>query len=237
MAKHFCGSHLDRDQGARSSANYTRYDYTAWGEPTEAMASPRMHAGLAPRQRLSSPSTARRPVYLFPRFVTSWKTTNFAPTEITAHGLDRIQTPSCRPFCTPSRKLTQFCLQLRSVRTFPTKVAGLGLTLSRTGFYASLGGYLGLTIGWVEGLEIKLLWRGARLRRATTGAQVSRGRSYRHDRGRLGLSQTATAGIRRSDAMGVSHYPTRSDLLSERPLRAGLSPEFGFLILSGHQND
>jgi hypothetical protein len=33
----------------------------------------------------------------------------------------------------------------------------VGLTPSRTGFQISLGGYLGLTVGWYEGLEINVL--------------------------------------------------------------------------------
>jgi hypothetical protein len=33
----------------------------------------------------------------------------------------------------------------------------VGLTPSRTGFQLQLGGYLGLTIGWVEGLEVNFL--------------------------------------------------------------------------------
>ena len=40
-------------------------------------------------------------------------------------------------------------------KDFP--VAGWwGLTPSGTGVFASLGGYLGLTIGWIEGLELNL---------------------------------------------------------------------------------
>jgi hypothetical protein len=38
------------------------------------------------------------------------------------------------------------------------------LTPSRSGFSASLGGYLGLAVGWVEGFEINLFfWCRARL--------------------------------------------------------------------------
>ena len=33
----------------------------------------------------------------------------------------------------------------------------VGLTPSRTGFQVQIGGYLGLTLGWVEGLEVNLL--------------------------------------------------------------------------------
>jgi hypothetical protein len=39
-------------------------------------------------------------------------------------------------------------------KDYPYEGDWLGLTASRTGAYVSLGGYLGLTIGWVEGFEI-----------------------------------------------------------------------------------
>ena len=39
-------------------------------------------------------------------------------------------------------------------KDYPYEGDWFGLTTSRTGIYASLGGYLGLTIGWVEGFEI-----------------------------------------------------------------------------------
>jgi hypothetical protein len=41
-------------------------------------------------------------------------------------------------------------------KDFPYDVAMLGLTPSRTGVRATIGGYLGLTVGWVEGVEINL---------------------------------------------------------------------------------
>jgi hypothetical protein len=38
-------------------------------------------------------------------------------------------------------------------KDFPYRGEWCGLTSSRTGVFVSLGGYLGLTIGWMEGLE------------------------------------------------------------------------------------
>jgi hypothetical protein len=42
-------------------------------------------------------------------------------------------------------------------KDFPYDGDVLGLTPSKTGVRITLGGYLGLTIGWIEGIEINLL--------------------------------------------------------------------------------
>ena len=39
-------------------------------------------------------------------------------------------------------------------KDYPYRGDWYGLTASRTGVFASLGGYLGLTIGWIEGVEL-----------------------------------------------------------------------------------
>jgi len=59
-----------------------------------------------------------------------------------------------------------------------------GLTRSRTGVYVSLAGYLGPTIGWVEGFEISFLG-------AVLGFDVRRPALKLPGVGRLGM----TAGI------------------------------------------
>ena len=42
-------------------------------------------------------------------------------------------------------------------KDFPYAGTWVGWTASRTGFFASLGGYLGVMVGWVEGLEMNVL--------------------------------------------------------------------------------
>ena len=42
-------------------------------------------------------------------------------------------------------------------KDYPYSGAWFGLTPSRTGAFVSLGGYLGLTIGWIEGVELNFL--------------------------------------------------------------------------------
>jgi hypothetical protein len=41
-------------------------------------------------------------------------------------------------------------------KDFPASGRWVGLTGSRTGVYATLGGYVGITVGWVEGVELNL---------------------------------------------------------------------------------
>jgi len=42
-------------------------------------------------------------------------------------------------------------------KDYPYRGDWYGLTSSRTGLFCSLGGYIGLTIGWVEGIELNFL--------------------------------------------------------------------------------
>ena len=41
-------------------------------------------------------------------------------------------------------------------KDFPYNGRWIGLTPSGTGFYVSVAGYVGLTIGWVEGVEVNV---------------------------------------------------------------------------------
>lgn len=140
-----------KEEGA---ANYTRYDYTAWGEPIRSN-------GFAPDARWfgAPPETVvavdgEKASLLIPRIRQVIETYKFR-----SYG-------DYSPWPGPnSNTFVQAVLngvpELKAVlpptaigKDYPYSGEWIGLTASRTGFYASLSGYLGLTLGWVEGLEI-----------------------------------------------------------------------------------
>ena len=69
-------------------------------------------------------------------------------------------------------------------KDFPYHGDWLGMTASGTGVFASLGGYFGITAGWVEGIEINFLG-------AVLGLDIRRPAVKLPGIGRLGM----TAGI------------------------------------------
>jgi hypothetical protein len=42
-------------------------------------------------------------------------------------------------------------------KDFPVEARWIGMTPSRSGIRINLGGYLGLMVGWVEGIEVNIL--------------------------------------------------------------------------------
>ena len=66
-------------------------------------------------------------------------------------------------------------------KDFPHDGRWIGLTPSRTGMFATLGGYAGVTLGWVEGLEINLFG-------AVAGLDVRRPAIKLPAFGRIGMS-------------------------------------------------
>ena len=143
-----------KERGAR---RYTRYDYTAWGEPIRV-------DGFAPDGRWfgALPQTVTRvdgeqAERLIPKIRAVVENYKFS-----ALG-------DYRPWPGPnSNTFVQAALdavpELKAVlpptaigKNFPYHGHWIGLTPSRTGVFVSLGGYLGLTIGWVEGIELNFL--------------------------------------------------------------------------------
>ena len=143
-----------KEQGA---ATYSRYDYTAWGEPirSNGFAADARWFGATPETIVAvDGEEANRLIPKVRHVIDNYK--------FRAYG-------DYSPWPGPnSNTFVQAVLdavpELKAVlpptaigKDYPYEGDWFGLTPSRTGVYASLGGYLGLTIGWVEGFEINFL--------------------------------------------------------------------------------
>ena len=140
-----------KEKGAKG---YTRYDYTAWGEPirTNGFAADARWFGAAPETVVAV--DGEKAALLIPRIRHVVENYKFR-----AYG-------DYSPWPGPnSNTFVQAALnavpELKAVlpptaigKDFPYQGDWFGVTASGTGVFVSLGGYLGLTIGWVEGFEI-----------------------------------------------------------------------------------
>jgi hypothetical protein len=140
-----------KERGARQ---YTRYDYTAWGEPirVDGFAPDGRWFGAVPETVVSVDGEAAE--RLIPKIRSVVENYRFR-----SYG-------DYRPWPGPnSNTFVQAALdavpELKAVlpptaigKDYPYRGQWVGLTPSGTGVFASIGGYLGLTIGWVEGVEL-----------------------------------------------------------------------------------
>jgi hypothetical protein len=140
-----------------NASTYTRYDYTAWGEPirTNGFAADARWFGAVPETitAVDGPEASR----LIPKIRHVVENYKFR-----AYGdYNAWPGPNSNTFV---QAVLDAVPELKTVlpptaigKDYPYRGAWFGLTPSGTGAYASAGGYLGLTIGWVEGLEITVL--------------------------------------------------------------------------------
>ena len=140
----------------KNASSYTRYDYTAWGDPIRAN-------GFAPDGRWfgAAPETVvavdgERAEALIPKIrdvIENYR--------LRAYGdYSAWPGPNSNTFVQAALNSVP---ELRAVlpptaigKDYPYTGRWIGMTPSGTGFYFSLAGYVGLTIGWVEGFEINI---------------------------------------------------------------------------------
>jgi hypothetical protein len=140
-----------------AATRYSRYDYTAWGEPlrVDGFTADGRWFGAIPEAVVSV--DGQKAEELIPKIRSVIENYKFR-----AYG-DYIPWPGPN-----SNTFVQAVLdavpELKAVlpptaigKDYPYRGEWVGLTPSRTGVFVSLGGYLGLTIGWVEGVELNLL--------------------------------------------------------------------------------
>jgi len=167
-----------KKQGA---ATYTRYDYTAWGEPIRIN-------GFEPDGRWFG----RTPEIVFA--ADGAGATALIPAieaAITGYALGNLGDYRVWPGPNSNTFVQAILDALPGVRVslpptaigkdFPYDGRWLRLTPSGTGVRLTLGGYAGLTVGWVEGIEIDILG-------AVAGIDVRRPAIKLPGVGRLGLS-------------------------------------------------
>jgi hypothetical protein len=138
----------------RGAPRYSRYDYTAWGEPIriDGFVADGRWFGAVPETVLSV--DGERAEKLIPKIRGTIENYTFR-----AYG-------DYSPWPGPnSNTFVQAVLdsvpELNAVlpptaigKDYPHDGRWYGLTPSGTGIFVSLGGYLGLTLGWVEGIEL-----------------------------------------------------------------------------------
>jgi hypothetical protein len=140
----------------RGAPQYTRYDYTAWGDPIRV-------DGFAPDGRWfgAVPQTVVRAdgdiaENLIPKIRAVIEKYRFR-----AYGdYSAWPGPNSNTFVQAALDAVP---ELKAVlpptaigKDYPYRGAWVGITASGTGVFATLGGYVGLTIGWVEGVELNL---------------------------------------------------------------------------------
>jgi hypothetical protein len=140
-----------------NATHYTRYDYTAWGEPIRIngfAADGRWFGGMPETIATADGEAASGMIAKIHAAVEGY--------QLRSYGDYRAWPgPNSNTFVTAVLAAVP---ELRATlpptaigKDFPYNGEALGLTPSRTGLRITLGGYLGLTIGWVEGIEINFL--------------------------------------------------------------------------------
>ena len=140
-----------------NATSYTRYDYTAWGEPiringfapdgrwfggvpeTIAAADGEAASGMIPKIRAAVEGYEWRSYGDY----RAWP----GPNSNTFVAAVLAAVPELQAALPPTA----------IGKDFPYNGDVIGLTPSRTGVRVTLDGYLGLTVGWVEGLEVNFL--------------------------------------------------------------------------------
>jgi hypothetical protein len=142
---------------ARNAVSYTRYDYTAWGEPIRIngfAADGRWFGDIPKTIAAADGEVAERMIPKINAAVDGY--------QLRSYGDYRAWPgPNSNTFVTAVMSAVP---ELRATlpptavgKDFPYDGEMFGWTPSRTGIRLTLGGYLGLTVGWVEGVEINLL--------------------------------------------------------------------------------
>ncbi|WP_315838875.1 DUF3750 domain-containing protein [Bradyrhizobium prioriisuperbiae] len=166
-----------------NATRYSRYDYTAWGEPirVNGFAADGRWFGALPETIIAIDGD--RAAQLIPKLQQTIETYKFR-----RYGdYSAWPGPNSNTFV---KAVLDTVPELNGVlpptaigKDYPYDDSWFGWTPSGTGFQVSLGGYLGLTVGWIEGVELNLFG-------AVLGFDLRRPALKLPGYGRLGLPQT-----------------------------------------------
>lgn len=163
----------------RGAPGYSRYDYTAWGEPirSNGFVADGRWFGATPETIVAvDGQDAERLIPKIRNVVENYRFRTYGD-------YSAWPGPNSNTFV---RAALDAVPELKAVLP-PTAIGKdypydgwLGATASQTGFFVSLAGYLGLTIGWIEGIEVNILG-------AVIGLDIRRPALKLPGIGRLGL--------------------------------------------------
>jgi hypothetical protein len=172
------------DCSKAGAANYSRFDYTAWGEPiwVDRFIPDGRWFGRTPELVFAADGmNAERMIPLIRQAVRGYAYPNFGdyrawpgPNSNTFVAAIIAAVPGMRAALPPTAVGKDFLIDGRWV----------GLTPSGTGIRFNLGGYLGIAVGWVEGFEVNLLC-------AVAGVDIRRQAIKLPGLGRLGVSSAS----------------------------------------------
>jgi hypothetical protein len=141
----------------QNAPRYTRYDYTAWGEPIRVngfAADGRWFGGTPETIAAADGKAAAAMIPRIQSAIESYKLRSYGdyrawpgPNSNTFVAAVTSAVPELRVALPPTA----------IGKDFPYSGGYFGFTPSGTGISATLGGYLGLTVGWIEGVEINVL--------------------------------------------------------------------------------
>jgi hypothetical protein len=168
------------------AARYSRFDYTAWGEPiwVDRFIPDGRWFGRVPELVFAADGAkAERMIPLIHEAIRRYAYPNIGdyrawpgPNSNTFVAAIIAAVPGMLAALPPTAVGKDFPIDRRWV----------GLTPSRTGIRVNLGGYLGVAIGWVEGVEVNLL-------SAVAGIDIRRPAIKLPGLGRLGLASASQA--------------------------------------------
>jgi Protein of unknown function (DUF3750) len=141
----------------RNVPRYTRYDYTAWGEPIRINGFAADGRWFGSRPQTVAAADGEAADRMIPKIRAAVE--DYQPR---SYGDYRAWPgPNSNTFVTA---VLASVPELRATlpptaigKDFPYNGDMFGLTPSRTGVRVTLDGYLGLTVGWVEGIEVNFL--------------------------------------------------------------------------------